>query len=65
MKKRLSNLLNVKSIVTLLMTALLVALMFAQVDPPKELLSLYCTSYGAVLAYYFNRKDDEKNGDSE
>lgn len=60
MKERLDKLLSVKSIVTLTMTAALVALLFAGIDPPKELLSLYCTSYGAVITYFFTRKSDEK-----
>lgn len=58
-ESRFFQLLSVKSIVTLTMTALLFVLMFARVEPPKELLSLYCTSYGAVLAYYFNRREEQ------
>lgn len=59
MKWILAQLLKVKSIVTLLMTAALVVLLFTPIEPSKELLSLFCTSYGAVMTYYFTRKDGE------
>ena len=59
MKWILAQLLKVKSIVTLIMTAALVALLFTPIEPSKELLSLFCTSYGAVMTYYFTRKDGE------
>lgn len=56
MKEKFAKLIDVKSIVTLAMTAALVALLFTGVDPPKELLALYCTSYGAVITYFFTHK---------
>lgn len=58
MKDRWAKLLEVKSIVTLAMTAALVALLFVDREPAKELLALYCTSYGAVITYFFTRKGD-------
>lgn len=61
-KKRLANLLSVKSIVTLTMTAILAWMLLARIEPSKELLSLYCTTYGAVMTYYFNRKEDDGEG---
>lgn len=62
MKEKLAKLIDVKSIVTLVMTAALVALLFAGIDPTKELLALYCTSYGAVITYFFTRADKGKEG---
>lgn len=59
MKEKLAKLIDVKSIVTLIMTAALVVLLFAGVNPPQELLALYCTSYGAVITYFFTRKGSE------
>ena len=51
---------DVKSFITILMTLGLIALLFIpEIDPPKEVLALYCTSYGSILTYYFNRKKDE------
>ena len=58
MKERMNKLLSVKSIVTLVMTGALVALLFTGVDPSKELLTLFCTAYGAIITYFFTRKDD-------
>lgn len=58
MKKAWSD---VKSFVTVVMTiGLIVLLLVPNIDPPKEIIALYCTSYGAIMAYFFNRKD-EKN----
>lgn len=57
MQERLLNLLCVKSLVTILMTALLAVMLLTEINPPKELLSLYCTTYGSVMTYYFTRKD--------
>ena len=57
MKERFAKLIDVKSIVTIVMTAALVALLFTGVEPAKELLALYCTSYGAVITYFFTKRD--------
>ena len=51
MKERMNKLLSVKSIVTLVMTGALVALLFTGVNPSKELLTLFCTAYGAIITY--------------
>ena len=57
MKERFAKLIDVKSIVTIVMTAALVVLLFTGVEPAKELLALYCTSYGAVITYFFTKRD--------
>ncbi len=62
MKERLAKLIDVKSIVTIAMTAALVALLFTGAEPAKELLALYCTSYGAIIAYFFTKKDGGDKG---
>lgn len=52
---------DVKSFMTIIMTFGLIALLFVpSINPPKEVLALYCTSYGSILTYYFNRKKDEE-----
>lgn len=62
MKEIITNLLKVKSLVTLTMTGALVALLLCpEINPPQEVLALYCTSYGAIITYFFTRKD-EGNG---
>lgn len=54
---RVCKLLEVKSIVTISMTAVLVYLLAANLAIQPELLSLYSSSYGAVITYFFTRKD--------
>lgn len=60
MKEKIAKLIDVKSFVTLAMTAGLLALLFCPVEPPKEILALFCTSYGSIMTYYYTRKDDGK-----
>lgn len=60
MKNRLDKLLSVKSIVTLVLTACMVGLLFSGAEPSKEVLALYCTSYGAITTYFFTRKDGKE-----
>lgn len=54
---RICKLLEVKSIVTLAMTGALVYLLAANKAIQPELLALYSSSYGAVITYFFTRKD--------
>lgn len=61
MKDALIRLLKVKTIVTLVMTIALIVLVLGEYEPSERLLTLFCTSYGAVMAYYFSRK----GGDGE
>ena len=56
---RLCKLLEVKSIVTLALTGAMVALLFAGDGVPREMLTLFSTAYGAVITYFFTRKDGE------
>lgn len=59
MKKALND---VKSFVTIAMTVgLMVLLLVPNVNPPTEIVALYCTSYGAVITYFFTRKDSGNN----
>ena len=55
---------DVKSFVTLIMTLGLIALLFIpNLNPPTEIIALYCTSYGAIITYFFTRKNDKKEGE--
>ena len=56
-KTRISNLLSIKSIVTIILTVCLVALLFSEREINQELLALYCTSYGSVMTYFFTKKE--------
>ena len=58
-KQRLSNLLCVKSIVTIMMTTVLALLLLGDYEPPDKLLTLYSTADGAVMTYYFTRQEEK------
>lgn len=61
MKKAIDD---VKSFVTVVMTLGLVALLFIpNLNPPKEIIALYCTSYGSITTYFFTRKDSDNKGE--
>lgn len=57
MKEKFAKLIDVKSFVTLGLTICLMGLLFSGVEPSKEVLALFCTSYGAIITYFFTRKD--------
>lgn len=59
MKDKIAKLVDVKSLVTLGLTACLMGLLFSGAEPAKEVLALFCTSYGAIVTYFFTRKDGE------
>ncbi|MBQ7625259.1 MAG: hypothetical protein IJS65_08285 [Clostridia bacterium] len=58
MKDVFKKLLSVKSIVTLSMTAALIAMLLGNIEPNEKLVALFCTSYGAVITYFFTRKEN-------
>ena len=55
--ERLLKLFEVKSLVTLGLTACMAALLFGPYSPPQEITALFCTSYGAIITYFFTRKE--------
>ena len=51
---------DVKSFVTIAMTiGLIILLLVPSISPPSEIVALYCTSYGAIITYFFTRKDND------
>ena len=63
MKKAWSD---VKSFVTIVMTVgLLILLLVPNVNPPTEIVALYCTSYGAVITDFFTRNEKKGNDNNE
>ena len=65
MKKQLTKMIDVKSIVTLVITVALIWMLIGGIQPNSELLSLYCTTYGAVITYFFTKKNNVDNSDGE
>lgn len=55
--KRLTSLLSVKSIVTLAMTGAMIALLFSPAPVNEAAESLFCTAYGAIVTYFFTKKE--------
>ena len=60
--KKLYDLIDVKSIVTLAMTGALIALLFCPGVVNAEAQNLFCTAYGAVITYFFTKRE---RGDGE
>ena len=57
MREKLAKLIDVKSIVTLGLSVCMAMLLFGGFQPPQEALALFCTSYGAIITYFFTRKE--------
>ncbi len=51
---------DLKSFVTVIMTIAMVILLFIHYEVNKEILMLFSTSYGAIMTYFFNRKNESK-----
>lgn len=58
MKEKFAKLVEVKSLVTLTMTAVMAALLLGKFEPSREMLALFSTAYGAVITYFFTRKNE-------
>lgn len=64
MLDKLAKLIEVKSIVTLLMTVGILLLLTGVFNPPEAIFALYATSYGSVITYFFTRKSNDTKGDN-
>ena len=60
--KQFLNLIDVKSIVTLAMTGALIALLFWPGGVNAEAQNIFCTAYGAVITYFFTKRDNWEEG---
>lgn len=63
MKNKLLKLLEVKSLVTLSLTIGMLLLLTGVCNPSDAIFALYSTTYGAVITYFFTRKNTEKEGE--
>ena len=61
--KQFLKLIDVKSLVTIAMTAAMIALLFTDSTPNPEAQRLFCTAYGAILAYFFTKKKEGGTGE--
>ena len=58
MKEKLAKLIDVKSIVTLLMTLAMVLILTGAFKPSTEAFGLFASVYGSVITYFFTKKKD-------
>lgn len=58
MKEKFAKLIDVKSIVTLLMTIAMVLMLTGVFTPATEVFGLFASVYGAVITYFFTKKKD-------
>ncbi len=57
---------DVKSFVTIIMTiGLIVLLLVPGINPPVEIVALYCTSYGSIITYFFTKKSSNEVNTNE
>lgn len=57
MKDVLTNLLKVKSLVTLALTAGMLLLLSGNWQPAQEIIAIYSTAFGSVITYFFTKRD--------
>lgn len=65
MKDKIAKLIDVKSIVTISMTAALIALLFYKGAIDGDIKNLFHTSYIAVITYFFTRKNKTNEEEKE
>lgn len=56
----IAELIDVKSIVTLTMTAIMAAMLLGAFEPKQEFIALFSTAYGSIITYFFTKKDKEE-----
>ena len=59
LKFRFGKLLAVRSIVTLMMPVGMLLLLSGVFSPPDTIMTLYSTSYGAIITYFFTKEKEE------
>ena len=60
MKEKWANLIDVKSIVTLVMTLAMLLMLTGVFNPSSEAFGLFATVYGSVITYFFTKKKDSE-----
>lgn len=63
MKEKFSKLIDVKSIVTLIMTVAMILMLTGVFNPSTEIFGLFATSYGSVVTYFFTKKKNNSESD--
>lgn len=56
---RIGKIIAVRSIVTIMMTIGMILLLTGVFDPNDNVMTLFSTSYGAIITYFFTKEKDE------
>lgn len=56
---RIGKIIAVRSIVTILMTVGMILLLTGVFNPSENVMTLFSTSYGAIITYFFTKEKDE------
>lgn len=59
-KEKCAKLIDVKSIITLLMTIAMLLMLTGVFKPSSEVFGLFSTVYGSVITYFFTKKKDSE-----
>lgn len=57
---KIADLIDVKSIVTLSMTGVMIAMLVGSFNPVDEFKVLFCTSYGCIITFFFTKKKNDE-----
>lgn len=57
--KRIGKLMAVRSIITLALTFGMLLLLSGHWVPSEQIMTLYSTSYGAIITYFFTKEEKE------
>lgn len=61
--EKIAKLIDLKSIVTLLMTIGMVLLLTGVFNPSEAVFALYSTSYGSIITHFFMKKSTDTKGE--
>lgn len=56
----IADIFKVKSLITLTLTGVLVAMLVGAFNPSQEFVTLFCTAYGSIITYFFTKQNDTK-----
>jgi len=59
----IADLFKVKSLITLALTGVMITMLVGAFTPSQEFITLFCTSYGAIITYFFTKQEDNGQDD--
>lgn len=62
MLNKIAKLVELKSIITLILTIAFVRLLFSSTQPPQDLMMAFTALISCVYTYYFTKKDSKDGG---